>query len=97
MTTQKYEYLIVIQCDSLGVMRARRDAERADRLARASTEAADRHVNHKAVRDTRIDRIHGISADLRSYQRRMNEAHKWLILWEKLELEQKPHKWAGVN
>lgn len=81
--------------------RARRDAARVDRLARASVEAAERvdywnyrataverHVNRKAARDTRVNRIHGLLADLRSYQRRINESHKWLSLWETLELAQ---------
>lgn len=48
-------------------------------------QGVERHANSKSSTKTRLNRIKTLLADLRSYQRRISEAHAALSIWEKIE------------
>jgi hypothetical protein len=48
-------------------------------------QGVERHANSKSSTKTRLNRIKTLLADLRSYQRRISEAHAALSFWTKIE------------
>ena len=58
-------------------------------------ESVERHANFKNNPRTRAKRIKTLLADLRGYQRDINDAHKNIELWHKLETDKQIELGAG--
>ncbi|AUQ95963.1 hypothetical protein PhaeoP66_03221 [Phaeobacter inhibens] len=90
--------------------KARRDKERMESAQRKAVKAheaigywqyraegVERHANYKNDPKVRARRIKTLLSELRDWQRRLNEAHKNLELWEKAETDKQIHALVGFG
>lgn len=108
--SQRFEFGQPILIGHHSERKARKDKERMDNaLSNAAkahdaigywqyrAEGVERHANYKNDPKVRARRIKTLLAELRDWQRRLNEAHKNLELWEKAETDKQIHALVGFG